>query len=305
MISANVNKGSIGNASDSKKTITGSVTENSLPFFSDLAFRTTRRNGFTLTDAYSNNATILPKCFLNVSGAEIRGVNNSLERVFDGGSYTLFFHFKQIANVNPVGTDDVVSFGGGAVAAQRGIELRAVSNKLRLCIADGTTGITHNLVTTINTTLKDQGLFYCLINVDYSNLKVTAGIYDSTNVLIGTAADLDISGFIFNSNNNAESHRFYSEHFVIDNFKKFSEVKTLAQCQTDTYREDIQIHLANVYSGADISDNAHDYSHLAVTVTDVYYETQRNIITRICGVISIKDSCNTVFCICQNSQMVC
>ncbi len=268
-----VNNGRIVNVTAIIGSNNVSVGDNIIPSKSDLAFRTTRRNGLTLTDGFGNNATILPKLFINDSGAKIYGSRtNSYERCLDGGSYTYYLKFKQVYDANVVSVDDVVTFGGGYIAAWRGVQLRIKINKLEVYIADGSTALDHTLVDAANTNLKGQGVFDVIVNVDYPNRKLIAGVYDSDNNLVGSAADIDISSLVFNNDMNAKAIEFESEICILDNFKKFDAVKTLTQCQTDSYRNDLQIHLANLYSSADISGNSRDFAHSGFTATDIYYD---------------------------------
>lgn len=244
------------------------------PDISDISMWIKSRTGLTFTDEYGNDVTILVPSFLRDEGttSSIKGdKTRDSEKVFDGNNYTIYFQFRQVKDVNPTGTNDMVSFGGGGLAARRGIELKAYFNTLVIYIADGTTRYTQNLVPLVNTNLKDQGIFNVIITIDGTNNVATCGVYDSLNNLIGSAMNQDISLFTFNNNNNYEAFIFDSEKFVVENMKKFDSIKTLSQCQQDSYRTDMQMHLPNVFSGADISGDAQDFSHSSVTIDDIYY----------------------------------
>ncbi len=266
-----VNNGRIVNVTAIIGSNNVSVGDNIIPSKSDLAFRTTRRNGLTLTDAFGNNATILLPCFLaSTSGHRITGDNTrDSEKILDGNSYTIYYKVRQ---VNDIDNAVIVSFGGGLNAVRRGLEFRAYYERYSVFIADGAVSQRYDLVLNINTNMKDQGVFDVICQINYDTKRVVCGVYDSDNNLIGTESDIDISGYTFNNDDNFEDFTFTSEYFVIENMKKFTGLKTLEQCQADTYRTDLQIHLANVFSAADISGNAQDFLHISITSDDIYYD---------------------------------
>lgn len=242
------------------------------PDVNDLGMWLKTRSGLTFIDKYGNDAEILLPCFLNSGSASILGdKTRTEEKIFDGNDHTIYFQFRQIEDVNPASAYDIVSFGGGTVNTRRGIELRAVYNGLRIYAADGATRYFKILVTTINTLLKDQGVFDVIINVYGTTQMATCSVYDSDNNIVGSSMNQDISAFVFNNDDNYEPFTFNSQYFIVDNVKKFNSVKTLSQCQTDLYRSDLQLHLPNILSGADISGNGLDFSYSSMTVDDIYY----------------------------------
>jgi len=244
------------------------------PDSADLEFYAKTRDGNTFTDNFGNDATILTPCFLRVSDTAAAVLGNptrSEEHLIDGNSYTCYFQLKQINDVTESGADDIVSLGGGRTSTRRGMEFRTWNGNLWFYISDGATQYSQSLVTDVNTNIKGQGVFDIFITINGTAEEVFCGVYNSAGALVGSSMTQDISAFVFNSDDNYQAIKFYSPTTIIENFKKFTALKTLVQCQTDTYRTDLQIHLPNVFAGADISGNAIDFSHLNIDATDIYY----------------------------------
>lgn len=244
------------------------------PDSADLEFYAKTRDGNTFIDNFSNDATILTPCFLRVSdtAASVLGdPTRSEEHWIDGNSYTCYFQMKQINDVAESGAADIVTFGGGRTATRRGMEFRTINGNLWFYICDGTTQYSQSLVTDINNNIKGNGVFDVFVTINGSTDSVFCGVYNSSGALVGSSMTQDISAFSYSANDNYQAIKFYSPSTVIDNFKKFTAIKTLVQCQTDSYRTDLQIHLPNVFAGADISGNAIDFSHSSLDETDIHY----------------------------------
>jgi len=242
------------------------------PGASDLSMWLKSRSGFTLTDEYGNDATILPPTFVKDPAGSAKIIGDSTrasEKIFDGGSYTYYFQFKLVADLPGTGAQDLVSFGGGSVAGRRGMEFRSVNGNLWIYVADGITQYSQSIAPGANAVFRNNGVFDFIVTI--TPLLATCNI-SQNGVAIGVPFSQDITAFVFNNNNNFEGWTFNSQYPAVGNIKKFSAVKTLAQCQTDSYATNIQIHLENVFSGADISGNQQDFSHSNVTVDDLYYE---------------------------------
>ena len=219
------------------------------------------RSGSELIDSVSGEtATILTPCYLRTGATRINGdKTRNEEKVLDGEDYTIYFQFRQVVEVDPALGRDIVSFGGAKSIGRRGIEIRALNNDFSIYVGDGTSMEYDVAVNDCNGNLLDNGFFHCIINLSFTDKELKCAVYDENYNLIGSETNRDISGYVFNSNDNCESFTIDSYEFIIDNIKKFEGIKTIIQCRNHAYVTDLQMHLANVMSAIDISGNGCDF----------------------------------------------
>jgi hypothetical protein len=228
------------------------------PFSEDLTLRASDRVGFTMADSIgSNDIDILTPSFKSsVGGRERRTAGGVLERVFDGGSYTMYFKMRQTEALG--GTVQFMKMGNNW-NTRRGFAMYGVGGAdLTFCAGDGTNSSFHTAVTNIDTTLVNAGWFQVFIEVDKATDRLRMGVYKlSDDSLIGTASNVDISSWVFNDDDNYDVLRFFGLKIAVCDVKKFSGLKTLAQCKDNTYTTDLQFHFPDLWSKADVSGNAH------------------------------------------------
>ena len=244
--------------------------------FPGLSLNFDSKSGSSINDSVSSeSASILTKVFLQgaASSAYIGGaITNARERCLDGGSYTYHMKLKMIGAIPSSGTPILV-LGGGTVVTRRGIYIYGYATpiKTRVMVNDGAIQATQYIDSNVNTLLAASGIVDLLIQVNGTTKVITGGYYNSAGENIGTALNIDISSMTLNDNQNYSSIRFLSKEIAFDNFKKFSGIKTLEQCNTDSYVTDLQIHLPNVLSGVDLATPRVDFVRSTVTVADFAY----------------------------------
>jgi hypothetical protein len=234
----------------------------------------TTRSGLDLIDSISgiSKASILMPTF-NFGGARnIYGVKTrTQEHLFDGNDHTIYFQFFQHTDLTIVNTK-LFTLGGGTVAARRGIDIYVGSNRMRIYANDGTLQVTPYLTGTGLNALTFTGeVFQCLIQIDFANKLLIASLYNSSDVAIGTPVSQDISAFTFNTNDNYGAYEYSSSVYSIENFKKFSGLKTLSQCKDNDYVTDLQFHWAVDVAGVDVSGNALNNVLVSLGVDFVVY----------------------------------
>ncbi len=231
------------------------------PFVDDLTMWTNSREGLSMIDKSGNDVEILPAAFLNVNGFVYGDKTRSVERVFDEGSYTFYWKMTQVSAVEVIGGIDENIIQFGSAAAGRGVNLYVDSNRMRLFVGDGVgVAVYNNFYAAYNDALLGGGVYECFLEVDFAASRLRFNIYNSAGVAQGTPVNQDISAVAFNDNDNSNRFQIIGADFAISGFKKFSALKTIAQCRTDTYVTDLQIHLPDIISGTDLSDNASHWS---------------------------------------------
>ncbi len=242
----------------------------------DLLLNFDSRSGGSLIDSVSGEtAQVLLPCYLNNASTSIIGdKTRASELLFDGNDHTIYFQFKMIADATPSGADNLIYLGStGSVAAQRGLTLTTYYDRIRMYCADGSATLNTYLINPDATAaLKNNGVFDCIIKIDGTGKTIKASIYNSAGVLQGVETNLDISSFAFNANQNYAAFTFKADKFVVDNFKKFAGIKSLSQCQTDTYVTGLTIHLPHVLSAIDISGNGNEFVHNGTTAASITYD---------------------------------
>jgi len=241
----------------------------------DLALRFDSRSGSNLIDSISGEtATILTPCFLKKTSGIIWGnKTGDAEKCFDGNDYTYYAQFRQVEDV---GGNYIFSFGMDHLNG-RGIRALNSTDRFRIYFGDGTQQESAYLISSdMTATLKNQGVFELFMTIDATAKILYAAIYDTDGNVVGVEANEDISAFAFNGNDNDDSIFFNSDFIVFDNFKKFLGKKTLEQCQTDSYKTGLQIHLANLAGSIDISGNGNDFYNNFDPADEIVYHQMNN-----------------------------
>lgn len=225
------------------------------------------RSGLTMPDTIgSDDINILTPTLLSSNAHAWEGdKTRSAEKLLDGGSYTVYFKTKQVYAVNHY----LLMFGNAAGWNQRGISIYNVGNTQYIMISDGVNwSETIQSVTDLATV---GGWFEVFIEVDFATKRIRCKFYKHDGTVIGTSTNINISTYTFNANDNAVNLKFYNPGMTIADFKKFSGLKTLAQCQNNAYITDLQIYYPTIFDETDVSGNA---NHLTASVSwenDKYY----------------------------------
>jgi len=261
---------------------TGTLPGNQLLYQDDLVFRIDKRSDLILEDKVgTKDVTILIPTFMKDAdgSAQILGdASRDGEKWFTGTSYTLYFQFKRMDFLPQEGSDDIVEFGGGVLDEQRGLHFQSFNGNFWILSADGTTGYSSAIGADINALFDSTEVYDVIVTVTTS--AITCNIYDQDGDAVITPYSQDITAYDFNTDNNFTSWKFNSEYFVITNVKKFSAIKTLVQCQTDSVVYNLQVHVPNVWAAADISGNQIDFAYSEVTTADIVYTATHDWLLR-------------------------
>jgi hypothetical protein len=233
------------------------------------------RSGLTMPDTIgADDVSVLTPTFLCSGGDYCYGdKTRSQERVFDGGSYTIYFKSKQVTTT----TDNTYIFDMGANWAGRGIALTTSNAGTRLywLAYDGTHSNEAMLVNGIEATIKPLDWFEVLIQIDFIAKTLNIKLYNSVGVIV-LQNNVSIAAWTFNTDNNSTSLKFSSVFFAIADFKKFSAIKTLSQCQDNSYVTDLQIWHPELVSGTDVSGNALHLTNVLARINKAKYYSNKS-----------------------------
>lgn len=249
------------------------VVDEGIPYKSDLALHTVRRFGLSLIDTVAgNNVSILTPVYQGQTGSTLTtnmpSADYSYERLFDGNSYTIYFKIKQITDVST--TQWPFKMGNNS-GAERGMAMYIIGTSWYTGFADGTNSSGTVQVTNVNTTFKNAGWVEVFIEIDKVGNQARCTMYKEDGSGLGTNKVVNITSWTFNSNNNATPLLFMSPHFALYNWKKFSALKTLAQCRDNSYVTNLQLWYPEMLSGTDVSGNNHHMLLNTITDANRYY----------------------------------
>jgi len=231
----------------------------------DLWVKEGTRSGLTLPDTINpvtNDANIIVPALTNYnSNPWIGDKTRAEERLFDGGSYTIFCEITQMESYNAAGGKILMSLGGLSTQT-RGLYMQQSYGGIY--IYNGDAVLAQNNVILIGTepptdcdalTLPlDVFYFYCTVN--FATKVLYAGFFNEAGNLIGTALNRNITTFTFEDADNSNAYSFNAVNFALSNFKKFNTIKTLADCRTITSDANLQLYYPDMVSGTDVSGNA-------------------------------------------------
>lgn len=231
--------------------------ENKLPFIGDLNIYASGRSELTMVDQIgSNDIDILTATYRGKNNIWRKTVGGALERIFDGNSYTIYFKFNAI-DALAAASVQVLQMGNN-LGTRRGISLYGSSGKLILGAGDGSTASNSDLIATYDATLLTAGWVECFLEMDkpLNRLRCSIIKYSDDSVL-GTPANVDVSTWTFNDDDNYSSMHIYNNICGYADLKKFSGLKTLSQCRDNTYITGLQFHFPTLYDGTDVSTNTY------------------------------------------------
>ena len=225
-----------------------------LPFKEDLNLYTKGRVGLTMPSTVGSDVAIITPTF-GVSTFGVTGSNSAIERLVDGGSYTLYFKLKQVVDST---TTSYPLRMGNTINTGRGIGFTIISGDLYFTIADGTVKAQAVAISSINTNLKSKGWVECFVEID-SVAKTAKCKFrkQSDQSVVGTDLNLNIAAFTFSASNNASGINMQSAIAAFADFKKFSAIKSASQCQDNTYSTDLQFFYPTIYDATDVSSSAY------------------------------------------------
>lgn len=234
---------------------------------SDLAIKLDSRSGNILVDSIGSEATkILSIEHISNGTTYYYGDKTRAdEKWLDGNSHTFYCKFKQIADPSYVGTGDILCQIGrtsGTGATERGISLPIASGAIQPYLTDGVTRYRPILISDVNNTIKIHEWVEIWIQIDFGAKLWKVQLYDDEGNTIGNTISQDISGLVFNANDNTAAWTFKSTCFAVSAIKKYNSLKTIAQCREDSYISDLRIHYPTLLSGTDVSGND---NHLTVS----------------------------------------
>lgn len=242
----------------------------------DLLQKFDSRSGSQLVDSVgAETADIMSIEYLNDGSATWRGnKTRTAERTVDGGSYTVYFKFKQIkAFADGYADSDYLAIcGGGTLASQRGMRFPVSAGAIQPYLCDGGTGrVRPIIINDVNTNILPLEWCEMFCQVDFANKLFIAVVYNHLGAEVGTPASSDISAFTFSDADSYSYWEFKNTHYVVTNFKKYNALKTIAQCRQDDYVTDLQMHYATCHSGTDISGNGLHLIPSGVTTSSKTY----------------------------------
>lgn len=246
------------------------------PFLiNDLKFYVSRntRNGFILPDIYGlNDVEILTPVFRGVLGTNISGSglggSYSLENLFDGQNYTVYFKMRQITT--RFGNQFVLRFGNNT-GGTCGICFYDAGGDLYLYYSDGVTVGSVKMITGIDANLMPEGWVEVLITINRLSGHLICLISNETTGVNIASTDKIISTFINAPNNTTFNLDFLNRSFAYADFKKFIGVKTFAQCRDSNYTTNLQLWYPSIVDGTDVSGNNYHLLLNAVTDANYYY----------------------------------
>jgi len=233
----------------------------------DPLLRFDSRSANQLIDSVSGEtATILIPEFFSQSREKFIGdKTKDIEKFFNGDNHSLFFRAKYMSAFSGV----KYLFWAGTTG--RYLYVAHYYNYIRISFGDGTN--THTVTIIENTSVEALDYYDILITIDTS--EVNSYIYDPDgNILAHNVKD--VSEWIFNDDENSLSFTVgdTNTHYVLTLFKKYSAVKTLAQCRNHENYDDLDIYIPTFISGGlDISNNDnHLYSDRGISSDCISYQ---------------------------------
>jgi len=250
-----------------------------VPYYPDLSMMIRSRSGLSLVDDYGSVNTILtPEWLGNGVGYFAGDKTRASERLFDGGTYTIYCKYRLVSDASESGAEKgLFEFGQSTInSTSRGVQFNIFNGILHFSAGDGTNKSYLNITypTLFNATFRGQGYFELFLRIDGIAKTISCDFYKSSDdSILGTSiVDLDISSWTFNNDDNEIYFRpCYSDHIASLNFKKFSAIKSLAQCRDDSYLTDLQIHQPLIYDGTDVSGNAQHFNAMAAMTFERSY----------------------------------
>lgn len=242
----------------------------------DLQSRLDSRTGNVITSSVGDDsADVYVPEFINVDTERWVGdKTRSVERFIDGGNYTLYFKFKQLADIDPdsAAADWLGRFGKthNTAATERGISFVISYERIQPYISDGTTRIRPYLVSALNTNIKPLDYAEIMMHVNYTTKRWIINCYNHLGAIIATV-DEDISSLVFNNDNNTSDWWANSKYFVFTNLKKFSAIKTIEQCRDNVYITDLQLWYPMIKGGVDVTGNGYHLVRPAETINNTVY----------------------------------
>lgn len=219
----------------------------------DLIIRTSGRSGLILPDTINSGVgdvkILTPTYYGHTTvGTYLQSEGGSTERVFDGGSYTiyckLFFSDSLV---------DGVIFGTGGSTDRRGFAIDIYADGHGYVIYSDGAAEVYNAYT-----FPKNAWFEIHVQVDRANNQCrTYARLISDGSTIGTDRVNNISAWNFSATDNYASLRFTGRGCAFADFKKFSAVKALSQCQDNSYANDLQFYYPVIFDGTDVSGNNH------------------------------------------------
>jgi predicted secreted protein len=228
------------------------------------------RSGLTMPDTIgSDDVNILTPTLASINGHTFTGDNTrSAEKLLDGGSYTLYFKAKQITDI---ANSPLFLFGNNGAAGKRGMGMYSGGQVLYIIFSDSVHYSETVQVNGIDALIKPLGWFEVYIEIDFAAKRARTKFYKNDGTVIGSSTNVNITGWTFNGDDNSDSMVFYNSRFAYADFKKFLGLKTLAQCQDNSYVTDLQIFYPTLWDGTDVSGGENHLIANALFDSDKYY----------------------------------
>jgi hypothetical protein len=241
----------------------------------DLLLKFDSRAGNVLTDSLTaETATILVEEFKSNGTNSLNGNKTRVvEHFFDGNDHTVYARIKQHTAIPGSGTQSIMKLGGTATALLRGIFIKSNNGIFRYDMSDGATTYEKNQGINCNTSVLPLEYVDLLITIDGTGKSISFTYYNPAGAALGTGtATQSLAAFNFNTNDNASAFVFDSPYFIITNFKKFSGIKTRANCIDNSYVTGLALHYPHLIGLMNtVEDANHLFSISAINSTFITY----------------------------------
>lgn len=232
---------------------------------------TKTRSGLTLPDSRGGTAiNILTPVYKAYGGWYVASTGGSLERFFNGTDYTVYFKVKQIASYT--GTAWIAEWGN-LTGLSRGVSLVSIWDDLYTTFADGTNKTQTIQLPSVNTNMLSAGWIEVFIQIDFTAKRVRCNLYkQSDGSSLGTAINADITGWDFTDVDNWDVLKLHAENTCYCDLKKFTGLKTIAQCRNNAYVTDCQFFIPDLITGTDVV-GTHHFNINNLDLQNVYYDS--------------------------------
>ncbi|HLP86442.1 MAG TPA: polysaccharide deacetylase family protein [Candidatus Paceibacterota bacterium] len=234
---------------------------------SDLSFWVKDRSGFVITDVIGgNNVNILTPAYRRgvlgyVSGNKTR----DCEQLFDGRDYTIYFKLKQ--NLNKTGNVFMFEFGNYSSAGEIGFAYYVLTQALNLGVSDGTHFQQSLILAGVDTNLKGIGEIEFFIHIDATAKELRFRCFKS-GVSFGNNVTVNAATWNFAAGNNSYPLRLTCDFVSISDLKKFTGIKTITECRSESYVTNLQFYYPDIVSGIDVSGNANHLLNAEIVNSD-------------------------------------
>jgi len=256
-----------------------------IPYADDLLSNYSIRQGNFFIDPLNNDtAEILIPEFKGNGAVNLNGdKTNVKEHILDGNDYTVYFRIKQTDLISTT-TYSIINIG--RLTTGRGIRVYFFTDRMRVNVSDGTVSLNAYLYYGSDTILFGLPYADVVIQVNGTTKMCDVGIYNPDGDLINTntlgvrtnaVTNINMATVALATTDNGIDYTFVNDHCITTNFKKFTGLKTYAQCINNSYTTNAQLWYPNILSGTNIlADENHLFKTVPFTDETYFYYTSIN-----------------------------